>query len=133
MGCDVGVKPQQITDGTAFTVMLAELGRGFADADRRGTWAMGASGASSLWGHGVTDDQGPNNPNDLADDLVGCNDVKNAVGDAVLMNANMGCWDGLNWQATARSLHPGGVYVCFCDGHVTFISDFIDHNPNWSH
>ena len=93
---------------------------------------MGASGASSLWGHGVTDDQGPNNPGDLADDLVGCNDVKNAVGDAVLMNANMGCWDGFNLQATARSLHSGGVYVCFCDGHVTFISDFIDHNPNSS-
>jgi prepilin-type processing-associated H-X9-DG protein len=36
-----------------------------------------------------------------------------------------------NKQATPRSIHPGGIYVCFCDGHVYFINDNIDHNPYW--
>src|SRR5262249_36894688 len=31
-----------------------------------------------------------------------------------------------NQQATARSLHPGGVNVAFLDGPVRFISDAID-------
>ena len=29
------------------------------------------------------------------------------------------------WKA-ARSFHPGGVNVLFCDGHLSFISDTID-------
>ncbi len=29
------------------------------------------------------------------------------------------------WKA-ARSLHPGGVNVMFCDGHVQFIKDSIN-------
>ncbi|RUL88329.1 H-X9-DG-CTERM domain-containing protein [Tautonia sociabilis] len=29
------------------------------------------------------------------------------------------------WKA-ARSLHPGGVNVLFCDGHVDFIQETVD-------
>jgi prepilin-type processing-associated H-X9-DG protein len=33
--------------------------------------------------------------------------------------------------ARARSRHPGGVFVAFCDGSVHFISDGINsHGPN---
>ena len=33
-------------------------------------------------------------------------------------------------QATARSLHPGGVNVAMCEGSVHFISNDIDHGSN---
>jgi prepilin-type processing-associated H-X9-DG protein len=33
------------------------------------------------------------------------------------------------WKA-ARSLHPGGVHVLFCDGHVAFIKNTVSP-PVW--
>jgi prepilin-type N-terminal cleavage/methylation domain-containing protein len=141
MGCNVGVTPQQITDGAANTFMLLEVRSGFTEMDRRGTWAMGACGASSLWGDGTTDDQGPDNQFYLADDLKECSDLTNQFGggqqgeEGLAIASNMGgcCSSGGgcgNKQATARSNHPGGVYACFCDNHVSYISDYIDHNQN---
>ena len=34
---------------------------------------------------------------------------------------------------TAKSMHANGVYFCFCDGSVHWISDFIEvsHNPDY--
>ena len=93
------------------------------------TWAMGAAGASSLWGHGVTDDQGPNAPAALADDLAECGDLYASVGEDALTRMCMGCFDGNgSVQATARSRHAGGVFVCLCDGGVRFISNYIAHS-----
>jgi prepilin-type processing-associated H-X9-DG protein len=31
------------------------------------------------------------------------------------------------WSAAPRSQHPGGVFVVFLDGHVTFMPDEIDY------
>jgi prepilin-type N-terminal cleavage/methylation domain-containing protein len=140
MGCNIGVTPQQITDGAANTIMLAEVRSGYTSFDRRGTWAMGACGASTLWGVGVTDDQGPDNQEPEADDLQECSELlptADAAGqEALALMSNMGgcCGSGGgcgNKQATARSNHVCGVVTCFCDGHVIFISDYIDHNPYW--
>jgi prepilin-type N-terminal cleavage/methylation domain-containing protein/prepilin-type processing-associated H-X9-DG protein len=36
------------------------------------------------------------------------------------------CSDLNSFHGAARSYHPGGVNVCFCDGSVHFISDTID-------
>jgi len=133
MGCNVGIMPQQITDGASRTVMLGELRSGFASNDRRGTWAMAASGASSLWGHGTTDDQGPDNPSLEGDDLEECSEIAAVAGGLTYMaQNNMGCCQCPNQQQTARSLHASGVFVCFCDGSVVFISDYINHNTSWS-
>ena len=97
---------------------------------------MGGVGTSALWGHGVTDDQGPNNPINYADDMNDCGDLQTSMGLNYMTVQRMGCWQGNgNDQATARSMHLAGVFVSFCDGSVHFLSDYIDHGnstQNWS-
>ena len=132
MGCNTSLSLDQVHDGASSTVLLGELRAGVSPWDSRGTWAMSAVGASSLWGHGVTDDQGPDNPSPESDDLTECSDLGNSVGANELTMLKMGCCGCYSWQQTARSSHISGVYVCLCDGSVHFLSDFIDHNPNWS-
>ncbi len=133
MGCNTALSIDQVTDGTSCTVLLGELRSGLTPSDLRGTWAMGAIGASALWGDGVTDDQGPNNPTEWADDEADCGDLQGSVTLATLQIQRMGCWNGNgNDQATARSMHGGGVFLSFCDGSVHFINDYIDSNPGWS-
>ena len=118
---------RQITDGASHTCLLGEVRAGVAPVDRRGTWAMGAAGASLLFGHGSTDDHGPNNTAVLADDIVDCSEIEQTISQDTLVTMNMGCYYGNgNNQATARSLHPGGVNICMCDGGVFFVSNNIN-------
>ncbi len=133
MGCNEACSVTQIADGTSHTIMLGELRAGTTPVDRRGTWAMGAAGASSLWGHGVWDDHGPNADDIKADDIKYGPEIGSAAGgNEILEIQGM----GLNVhrlkssQATARSQHAGGVNVALCDGSVHFISDSIDHGSN---
>ncbi len=49
-------------------------------------------------------------------------------GGQALLNMKMDCFDGNgSEQATARSMHPAGVHISFCDASVTFISDSIEN------
>ena len=132
MGVNTSLSLDQVRDGASCTVLLGELRAGLSAWDSRGTWAMSAVGASSMWGHGVTDDQGPDNPNVESDDLEECGDLQSTIGIQELTIQRMGCCPCPNFQQTARSTHVSGVFVCFCDGSVHFLSDFIDHNPGWS-
>jgi prepilin-type N-terminal cleavage/methylation domain-containing protein len=132
MGCNVAVSIDDIKDGASNTIMLTEIRAGVLPQDRRGTWAMACSGASSIWGMGVSDDQGPNNNTVEADDLLEGQQLQNLYGGQtqLFQATGMGvCPCGANQQATARSMHQGGVYTSFCDGSVHYISDFIDRNP----
>jgi len=138
MYCNLSLTPAQISDGAVFTIMIAECRSGYTSFDRRGTWAMGASGASSFWGDGTTDDQGPDNQAAEADDLVECDQLIGLFGggssgeeELAVVSGMGGCCPCPNQQATPRSNHPGGVYVCFCDGHVYYISDYVDHSTTW--
>src|SRR5262249_31929159 len=48
MGAGVAVRMKEITDGISKTMLISEVRIGLADVDRRGTWALGAPGASAL-------------------------------------------------------------------------------------
>ena len=83
---------------------------------------------SALWGQGyITDDNGPNCNQLLADDLPTCSDIGNAVGGG----ASWPRWDGLlerKWpRQAANGPQPAqrGVNTCFADGSVHYISDFV--------
>jgi prepilin-type processing-associated H-X9-DG protein len=131
MGANAACSIDEIYDGVTNTILLAELRIGMDEKDRRGTWALGGPGSSSLWGHGSGDDIGPNNCNYNADDIVGCQEVVTAVTRTQMTRQCMGCAVGKqNAQATARSRHAGGVNVCMVDGSTRFLSDYIERSTS---
>jgi hypothetical protein len=84
--------------------------------------------------HGIySDDCGPNNRGGSSDDVVGCSAMKAAYGAGLLEQQNMPCYSSpnpaeeTNDQATARSVHPGGVHVGLLDGSVHFVADSVDN------
>ena len=63
---------------------------------------------------------------------MGCQDIIAAVGQETLNRECMTCCHGCSsTQATTRSVHAGGVFVCLADGRVQFISDFIEKGTLW--
>jgi type II secretory pathway pseudopilin PulG len=127
-------KISQITDGTTYTILAAEIRIGLSELDRRGTWAMGASGASNLTWHGFDGDcNGPNPANDHSDDITGCNRLYTTLGLATLQQERMTCWEPCpSYQAAPRSRHaPGGVHVVMCDGSVQWVDDGVNTNGPW--
>jgi hypothetical protein len=127
-------KISQITDGTTYTLLAAEIRIGLSELDRRGVWAMGAAGASNLTWHGFDGDcNGPNPANDSSDDISGCDRLHSTVGLNTLMRERMSCWQPCpSYQAAPRSRHaPGGVPVVMCDGSVQWISDSVTTNGPW--
>jgi prepilin-type N-terminal cleavage/methylation domain-containing protein len=132
MGANVALNIGEIKDGTSNTILVGEIRAGVVAFDSRGVWAMSGGCPSGLWGNGrIGDDNGPNSPHNMADDLLGCSQVRAAVGAAdgiKLQEMGMPCSkdDWPNFQQTARSQHEGGVMTVFADGSVHMVSEFVD-------
>lgn len=130
MGSNASVGIDGIKDGTSNTILLAELRVGIAAVDRRGVWAMGSAGSSSMWGHASDDGNGPNSCVASADNILNCSEVVTAVTQTVMDRECMQC-NASNGQAVPRSRHAGGVHVCMADSSVHFISNFIEKGTSW--
>jgi len=128
-------------DGTSNTILFNELRCGINLNDRRGCWAMGVAGASMTAASSIGDCTVPNDSNEYSDDIEDCNATRVTAGVQTtsaslpgLGPKRMGCSnDNLpmnwpNWQAQARSLHPGGVNVCFGDCSTRLISNNISQS-----
>ncbi|MEO0529938.1 MAG: DUF1559 domain-containing protein [Planctomycetota bacterium] len=125
MGCNLTSKMKDISDGSSQTVLLTEVRAGVNEWDRRGVWAMGTSGASSVWGHSISDARGPNSCG-YADNVVDFAQIQQTAGTAYLEDICMAPGDGATMQASPRSVHPGGIHIALVDGSTRFITDNIE-------
>lgn len=118
-----GRRLAEITDGTSNSALASEVISGKVDNaatwDARGLWVWWQMGASSY-----THLNTPNS--NVADAMYNANgDVECVDTDDMPCDTSKGgAMD--RFHAAARSRHPGGVNLVFCDGHVSFANDTID-------
>ena len=113
-----------ITDGTSTTFLAGEVRTGVNNQDRRGVWAIGGAGASTvcLYGWGG-DDNGPNACDYEADAIWGGGqfgpyaDVNDCMHPCTSCNSS---------RATFRSVHPNGLNAVMADASVHFIANSIE-------
>src|SRR5690606_21228850 len=110
-------------------IAVEEIRAGIHPVDSRGVWALGQIGGSLTAGHGVYGDDGsPNHTFSRADDITGCEQLHDLLGPGRLAETGMTCcwYINVNRQATARSLHRGGVQTLRLDGSLRFVENGID-------
>jgi prepilin-type N-terminal cleavage/methylation domain-containing protein len=103
-------------DGSSNTVLFNHLRVGVDANDPRGTWAWGEGGGAYTYGCPTGDCHAPNDTGCCSDDVTGCTDRPDIA---------MGCWNGGDGQANARSAHTGGVICGMGDGSVRYVSNSI--------
>jgi prepilin-type N-terminal cleavage/methylation domain-containing protein/prepilin-type processing-associated H-X9-DG protein len=134
MSANYGARPQEVTDGLANTIMLAELRAGKTAVDPRGTWAIGLPSCSIV--NAGRDNTNPTPNNNLGDASAA---GKYSFGDelqwctSTYANPTQGSTDGMGCYGNSlmtsgqsRSLHIGGVNVTMGDGSVRFLKNSVD-------
>jgi formylglycine-generating enzyme required for sulfatase activity len=128
-GFNVAFRSRDFTNSASTLILLDEVRAGIDPLDPRGVWALAQIAGSVTWSHGVNgDDDRPNADAPHADDILNCLSIQSRFGRDELMRLGMPCVDyvDFNSQATARSLHPGGVQAALLDQSVRFYSQQID-------
>lgn len=130
-GLNISFKFRDFPHGLSRMVALDEIRAGIDPLDPRGVWALGLAGSSVTVRHGKYNlgDDGPiNSLSPAADDLVSCDALEAKYGAGGLVDLGMPCQTNdipANHQATARSMHPGGVHVLMLDGSAHFANENI--------
>ncbi|QDU60513.1 Type II secretion system protein G precursor [Planctomycetes bacterium Pan216] len=110
-----GAAPEDIADGTSKTVALSEImALTTVSYDGRGAW-------NYVVGLSFCGDDGQLTPNSLILD-----EPPYCINSATVAPPCSSDNTGSSSVQGARSVHPGGVHVSFCDGAVSFISDSVD-------
>lgn len=119
---------RQITDGASQTILVGELRIGLDAVDARGVWALGLYGSSVHGDHASNWVSGVNDCTPGSDDVWRASEIVSAVGAATLASECMSVFSASSFsnQSVVRSLHPGGAFCAFVDGHVQFVSDFVE-------
>jgi prepilin-type processing-associated H-X9-DG protein len=139
-----GMKMGKVTDGTAKTMMVAEVRTRDNERDQRGAWMLPWAASSLLamdlhptyYGKATEEEAnalsfGPDTrslgftqtPNSaMPDVLYECPDLADAQFEALPCNSAFYGYI----SAAPRSMHVGGVNFAFLDGHVTFLPNEID-------
>ena len=118
----------KFANGQSTMVAVDEIRAGIVPEDPRGAWALGQIGSSVTWAHGVnSDDFGPNNQISDSDDILEGKSIVAKYGIERFIKEHMPFCAHCSYsnQATARSLHAGGVNVLMLDGVVRFVSDSV--------
>jgi prepilin-type N-terminal cleavage/methylation domain-containing protein/prepilin-type processing-associated H-X9-DG protein len=112
------VRLAEITDGTSNTLMVAEVRQGQGGDLRGFTWWGGATGFVTYL---------PPNTSQ-PDILTGAGSLcqSNLLGNPPCTSAPATATSPR--MMAARSRHPNGLLVVFCDGHVGFIANTINYN-----